>query len=174
MTDCLSIQIKYTTDNCNFTQNNLQFKYNPRYVSGIQKTILQFQNMSKPLQEERGLKLVCDSMPNTRRELTWAVGAQCSPHSLQQDKEQEALFKSNENFNSCKQKPKSQFCLCLPDIMAGMAWTWIGVGFSQFCFFSTSNSFLLTPHCAHVLIGLGQPFPFTRMPSSSLEAHNNQ
>lgn len=46
-----------------------------------------------------------------------------------------------------------------PDIIAGIAWAWMGVGFSKPIFFSMFSSFVDTPHCAQVLIGLGQPLP---------------
>lgn len=86
----------------------------------------------------------------------------------------------------------------LPVMMAGIAWAWIGVGFSQPCLgtlhkhdvlvcgqkessvmynlkviisqthlFRALRIFIETPHCTQVLMGLGQPFPFTVIPSSS-------
>lgn len=86
----------------------------------------------------------------------------------------------------------------LPVMMAGIAWDWIGVGFSQPCLgtlhkydvlvcgqkessvmynlkviisqthlFRALRIFIETPHCTQVLMGLGQPFPFTVIPSSS-------
>lgn len=43
--------------------------------------------------------------------------------------------------------------------MAGIAWTWIGVGFSKPSFFRMFNSLVETPHWAQVFIGFGQPLP---------------
>lgn len=46
-----------------------------------------------------------------------------------------------------------------PDMMAGIAWAWIGVGFSKPIFLRMFSSFVETPHWAHVFIGFGQPLP---------------
>ncbi|TNN39442.1 hypothetical protein EYF80_050387 [Liparis tanakae] len=75
-----------------------------------------------------------------------------------------------------------------PDMMAGMAWAWMGPclrgakgrGFiacglpvasgrpaGRTHLFMALRIFMDTPHCTQVLMGLGQPFPFTLMPSSS-------
>lgn len=52
----------------------------------------------------------------------------------------------------------------LPDIMAGIACAWIGVGFSKPNLRRIFISFVETPHWAHVFIGFGQPRP--------MNAHN--
>jgi hypothetical protein len=49
-----------------------------------------------------------------------------------------------------------------PDMIAGIAWTWMGVGFSKPSFFRMFSSLVETPHWAQVLMGLGQPFPATK------------
>ena len=45
-----------------------------------------------------------------------------------------------------------------PDMITGMAWAWIGVGFSKLAF-KISNILDVTPHCCHALTGRGQVFP---------------
>lgn len=47
----------------------------------------------------------------------------------------------------------------LPDIIAGTAWAWIGVGLSKPSFFNMFSSLVDTPHWAHVFIGFGHPLP---------------